>query len=242
MITEMSETTIHYWVYIVLIFLTFSLICYITWLIFGLSFFFKIGFSIGGRALSLFLIKMGCSIGLTWAIGFAVKAFLATEGTPYVWHNMMAPAGGEGGSGAGSSQRPVHLDLNLPTGSRDELSDLVAELDQVEREIRHLSESPTEGLEARQEKLARLNTVLDEIDRRLDQAREIDSACDQERARQRAELNAQMEPLYQTEARLAARRQNFEQVLTSLQLQLRAQDQFLQDAGEGSTSAPVLKK
>jgi hypothetical protein len=49
---------------------------------------------------------MGCSGGLTLAIRVAVKAFLATEGTPSVGNNMMAPAGGEGGSGAGSSQPP----------------------------------------------------------------------------------------------------------------------------------------
>ncbi|KAK7298163.1 hypothetical protein VNO77_47069 [Canavalia gladiata] len=107
-------------------------------------------------------------------------------------HMMMAPAGGGDGSGAGSSQRPVHLDLNLPPGGRDELSDLVAELDQVEREIRRWSESrieSTEGLEARQERLARLKTVLDEVDSRLDQAREIDRVRETERARLRAEMD-----------------------------------------------------
>ncbi|OIW15633.1 hypothetical protein TanjilG_08209 [Lupinus angustifolius] len=79
----------------------------------------------------------------------------------YTYYNMEDPARGEGGSGAGSSQRPV-LDLNLPPGGRDELSDLVAKLDQVEREIRHLSESriesPEEG-EARQFSLSGLKTL-----------------------------------------------------------------------------------
>ena len=75
---------------------------------------------------------------------------------------MEDPAGGEGG--AGSSRRPV--DLNLPPGSGDELSDLVAELDQVEQEIRRLSEERIESgiqIQARQERLARLKTGLSEI-------------------------------------------------------------------------------
>ena len=63
-------------------------------------------------------------------------------------------------------------DLNLPPGSRDELSDLVAELDQVEGEI-NLSLSPTEGREARRERFERLQMVLDEVDRRLEHAREM---------------------------------------------------------------------
>ncbi|KAK7370566.1 hypothetical protein VNO78_37468 [Psophocarpus tetragonolobus] len=84
-------------------------------------------------------------------------------------------------------------DLNLPPGSRDELSDLVAELDQVEREIRHLSLSPTEGREARQE---RLLTVLDEVDRRLEHAREMDRVRDNERARLRAELHSRIRPFF----------------------------------------------
>ncbi|KAF1856598.1 hypothetical protein Lal_00038464 [Lupinus albus] len=78
------------------------------------------------------------------------------------------------------------------TNSGDELSDLVAELDQVEREIRRLSESrieSTEGLEARQTKLARLKTVLDGVESRLDQAREIDRVRDNERARLREEMD-----------------------------------------------------
>ncbi|XP_019433151.1 PREDICTED: uncharacterized protein LOC109340042 [Lupinus angustifolius] len=109
----------------------------------------------------------------------------------YTYYNMEDPARGEGGSGAGPSQRRGHIDLNLPPGSGDELSDLVAELDQVEREIRRLSESrieSTEGLEARQTKLARLKTVLDGVESRLDQAREIDRVRDNERARLREEM------------------------------------------------------
>ena len=79
-------------------------------------------------------------------------------------------------------------DLNLPPGSRDELSDLVAELDQVEREI-NLSLSPAEGREARQERFERLQMVLDEVDRRLGHAREMDRIRDNEGARLRAEMD-----------------------------------------------------
>lgn len=62
----------------------------------------------------------------------------------------------------------------------------------MEREIRRLSESrieSTEGLEARQTKLARLKTVLDGVESRLDQAREIDRVRDNERARLREEMD-----------------------------------------------------
>lgn len=134
-------------------------------------------------------------------------------------------------------QSIARIEIAKSTVNRKEMS--MAELDQVDREIRHLSESPVqsaEGLEARLKILERLKTVLDGVDSRLDQAREMDSARDQERARQRAE---QIEPFAQMEARLAARRQALEEGMTSLQLQLRAQNQFLKDAGEGSTSAPV---
>ena len=105
---------------------------------------------------------------------------------------MMAPPGGEGGSGAGSSQRPG-FDLNLPPGGGDKVSDLVAKLEQVENELSHLRESPIEspdGLEAKQRELARLKTVLDEIKNLLGEAREIDQVRDNERDRLREEQNA----------------------------------------------------
>ncbi|KAJ1387615.1 hypothetical protein SESBI_39805 [Sesbania bispinosa] len=126
----------------------------------------------------------------------------------------MFPFGEDASSEASVNQEPHQpsrpVDLNLPPGSGDELSDLVAELDQVEGEIHRLSESRIEsGLEARQERLARLKTVLDEIENRLEQARQMDGARDEEQARQRAKLHSQMEPFAQ---RLEARRQALEGV------------------------------
>ncbi|KAI4297932.1 hypothetical protein L6164_037786 [Bauhinia variegata] len=113
---------------------------------------------------------------------------------------MMDPAGGEGGSGAGPSQRRGHIDdLNLPPGSRDELSDLVAELDQVEGEINRLSKSSEED---RDIKLGRLKTVLRELDSRLEQAREIDRVRDNERARLREEMKSRWEDLQREKARM----------------------------------------
>ncbi|KAL4371723.1 hypothetical protein AHAS_Ahas06G0194300 [Arachis hypogaea] len=118
------------------------------------------------------------------------------------------------GSGAGSSQRPVHLDLNLPPGRRDELSAVIDDLAEAERkiqraeteiqqiqealqEIEGLNESRVEGLQANlgaiERELARLRTCLSEVDERVEQARSMDSARDQERARQQAELRAQMD-------------------------------------------------
>lgn len=52
----------------------------------------KVGFFFGQRALSFFLMKMGCSGALALAIGFAVKALLATEVAPYL-ANLVLPAG-----------------------------------------------------------------------------------------------------------------------------------------------------
>ncbi|CAJ1937609.1 unnamed protein product [Sphenostylis stenocarpa] len=142
------------------------------------------------KAIAFLLSRLMGGEGLTLTALALLSAAAAAEFNI----SMMAPAGG---SGDGSSNRPVHVDLNLPPGAWDELSDLVAELEQVEsqveREIRHLAESPTEGKEARQERFQRLKTVLDEIDSRLDQAREIDRVRSQEQARQQAELNSLMD-------------------------------------------------
>jgi hypothetical protein len=57
----------------------------------------KAGVSLGSRALSFFLINMGCSGGLALAIGFAVRALLATEAAP-PFRNMMLPTEGYGAS------------------------------------------------------------------------------------------------------------------------------------------------
>ncbi|KAK7231134.1 hypothetical protein RIF29_43634 [Crotalaria pallida] len=138
-----------------------------------------------GKYLNFLFSRLGwCGGGL---ILLAVLSF-----DPETAGEMMAPPGGEGGSGAGSSQRPG-FDLNLPPGGRDKVGELVAKLDQVEREISHLSESqiesPEEG-EARQLRLSGLKTVLDEILNLLEQAREMDRVRDNERDRLREEKNA----------------------------------------------------
>ena len=58
----------------------------------------KMGFTLGGRALSLALCKwLGCSGVLSLAIGFAVRAFLATEAAPAPG-NMMSPTGSDSGA------------------------------------------------------------------------------------------------------------------------------------------------
>lgn len=182
----------------------------------------------------LSLTYLFCSSIRIFLSGLILTALLSAAGGELSM--MMAPPGGEGYSGAGSSQRPV-LDLNLPPGGRDELSDLVAKLDQVEREIRHLSESriesPEEG-EARQLSLSGLHTVLDEVENLLEQSRQLDGSRDQERAfLQRAELREPFRLYEEAEALLDARRQALAEASLSLQLQLRAQDQFLQEGQEG---------
>lgn len=62
-------------------------VCYCLCLCLSSIYFFqallsKAGVFLGARALSFFLIKIGCSGGLALAIGFAVRALLATEAAP----------------------------------------------------------------------------------------------------------------------------------------------------------------
>jgi hypothetical protein len=54
---------------------------------------------LGGRALSFFFKKIGCSGGLTLALVFGFRALLASDSTPPLG-NLMLPGGD---SGAGSS-------------------------------------------------------------------------------------------------------------------------------------------
>jgi hypothetical protein len=61
----------------------------------------KVGFSVVGRTISSLLLKMGCSAGLSLAIGLAVRALLTAEEVPtsIKW---MQPAGGDSGAEAHS--------------------------------------------------------------------------------------------------------------------------------------------
>ena len=70
-----------------LLFVTLLLFCYLVclkmgWVSLFLSLLSRVGVSLGAKALSFFLVKMGCSGGLALAIGFAVRALLATEAAP----------------------------------------------------------------------------------------------------------------------------------------------------------------
>jgi len=78
----------------------------------------RVGFSLGSRALSFFLIKMGCWGDLALAIGFAVKAILANEAPPYLG-NLMLPAGDAGASSSNPFPR-WNVDLNLPPAPEPE--------------------------------------------------------------------------------------------------------------------------
>ncbi|XLT31079.1 hypothetical protein HN873_062371 [Arachis hypogaea] len=208
-------------------FLILSPVMLCTWIFFDLmgeALILKIQSAFIQRAIRFFIF-VGCDgLIILWIAGL-----LSVAAGEESLHMMMAPAGGGDGSGAGSSQRPVHLDLNLPPGGRDELNALVAELDRVEEGIRRLTESPADSREL---ELRRLEEVLGTLDSRLEQARAMDSARDQALARQRAELHAQMEPFLQGEVQLAARRQALAEVANSLLAQVQAQDLFLQETGE----------
>jgi hypothetical protein len=78
-------------------------------------------FSLSGGAISLFLLKLGCSAGLSLAIGFAVKALLTSVVEPNM---MMSPSGGEGTVGGSpgwtsilgsSSTASSEASVNQPT-------------------------------------------------------------------------------------------------------------------------------
>ena len=72
-------------------------ICYCLSLIMGCVDLFqamlgKIGFSLGGRAFTLCLIKVGCSGGLALAIAFFVQEILTADGASSIG-NFMMPTG-----------------------------------------------------------------------------------------------------------------------------------------------------
>ena len=77
----------------------------------------KVGSSVGGRALSLALSKLGCSGGLSLAIGFAVRAILTAEIAPQMM--MGDPAGTESGASGASSSDSWQKYLNLPSDSEE---------------------------------------------------------------------------------------------------------------------------
>lgn len=65
--------------------------------------FWKIGLSLGDKALSFALCKLGCSGGLTFAIVFAVRAMITGEAESIKM--MMSPTGADSGaSGASGSE------------------------------------------------------------------------------------------------------------------------------------------
>ncbi|PKI35031.1 hypothetical protein CRG98_044583 [Punica granatum] len=82
--------------------------------------FWKMGLSIGGRALSFALCQMGCSGGLALAIVFAGKALLTAEvSTPDLAQSMMPK----------SSQEPAHAPLaeSVPSALEERIEELILE-------------------------------------------------------------------------------------------------------------------
>ncbi|GMP29875.1 hypothetical protein CsSME_00054649 [Camellia sinensis var. sinensis] len=70
----------------------------------------KVGLLLGGRALSFFLIKMGCAGGLSLGIVLSIKALLIPDFVPFLT-NMMLPSGD---SSASSSEASVNQQLLIP--------------------------------------------------------------------------------------------------------------------------------
>ena len=80
-------------------------------LIFFFSSVSKVGFLLGGRVLSFYLLKLGCHGVLACGIGLAVRSLLAAKATPFVT-NMMLPGGV---SDASSSSRDWRGYINWPS-------------------------------------------------------------------------------------------------------------------------------
>lgn len=98
-------------------------LCYILSIYLGaVGFFFvllkKMGFSLGGRALSLALCKgLGFSGGLALAIAYVFQAFLTAEAAPSLGKNMVPSGSAEGGSSsseASVNQQPLIPELHPP--------------------------------------------------------------------------------------------------------------------------------
>lgn len=105
--------------YSVVIILTFLGLSYLFLCLIGLDliliFFFssvsKVGFLLGGRVLSFYLLKLGCHGVLACGIGLAVRSLLAAEATPFV-ANMMLPGGVSDASSSSGDWRGY---LNWPS-------------------------------------------------------------------------------------------------------------------------------
>ena len=80
----------------------------------------KVGFILGGRALSFVLLKLGCSGGLTLWIVLPLRALLTPEAAPYLG-NLMLPNGADVGassSAGGVTEAPLSIsDLAKPVNT-----------------------------------------------------------------------------------------------------------------------------
>lgn len=100
----------------------------------------KVGFSLGGRALSFALRGLGCSGGLTLAIVFSIRALLSGEAAPSL-EKMMLPTGAGEGTSAGAAPReaatseagPGGIDLNQFPNLRETERDLIENLESVDK-------------------------------------------------------------------------------------------------------------
>jgi hypothetical protein len=140
-----------------LLFVTLLLFCYLVclkmgWVSLFLSLLSRVGVSLGAKALSFFLVKMGCSGGLALAIGFAVRALLATEAAPS-FGNAVSPG------------REPELDLRLGLPGVQVEDEDPEGLSPAERELRdHLNTNSRGG---------RTNISLDDIQAMVSMKEEI---------------------------------------------------------------------
>lgn len=86
--TSLSYIEIRFFIRLLLLSTLFFLL-WILWLKMGWIYYLlvllsKVGFLLGARALSFFLLKLGCSGGLALAIVFAVKALLTSGVEPHM--------------------------------------------------------------------------------------------------------------------------------------------------------------
>ena len=91
----------HFWVRLSLVLCVLALSSYLSLMIDCVDLFHamlgNLSFSLGARALSLFLIKMGCSGGLALTIAFFVSCTLTDEGAAFIRNSMLPHSEGTAG-------------------------------------------------------------------------------------------------------------------------------------------------
>ena len=89
----------------------------------------KVGFALGGRALSLLMIKGGCPISVTLAIGFLVRGIFNSESAPFLGNCMDTDSGPSTSFPKLEGERVLELEKNekAPSALEERENELIHE-------------------------------------------------------------------------------------------------------------------